>query len=157
MRRNYFFSRNRDALLEPCDGKLSRTVLRGESPARGLTYSTRMCCWWTREIPIRGCAALSMPARMARTASISPMRRAIRLPSILSTWRTVRLISKRRSPSRRLSLPCGNVMTNRRHVPRRWHSPTRSISFWRRYARTVPWFRPSTPSMSSSETSIRKS
>ena len=104
----------------------------------------RMCCWWTREIPIRGCAALSMPARMARTASISPMRRAIRLPSILSTWKTVRLISKRRSPSRRLSLPCGNVMTSRRHVPRRWHSPTRSISFWRRYARTVPWFRPST-------------
>ena len=91
------------------------------------------------------------------TGSISPMRRAIRLPLILSTWRTVRLISKRRSPSRRLSLPCGNVMTSRRHVPRRWHSPTRLISFWRRYARTVPWFRPSTPSMSSSATSIRKS
>lgn len=35
MRRNYFFSRNRDALLEPCDGKLSRTVLRGESPRKG--------------------------------------------------------------------------------------------------------------------------
>ena len=47
--------------------------------------------------------------------------------------------------------------TSRRHVPRRWHSPTRSISFWRRYARTVPWFRPSIPSMSSSETNFRKS
>lgn len=35
MRRNYFLSRNRDALLEPCDGKLSRTVLRGESPRKG--------------------------------------------------------------------------------------------------------------------------
>ena len=35
MRCNYFFSRNRDALLEPCDGKLSRTVLRGESPRKG--------------------------------------------------------------------------------------------------------------------------
>ena len=35
MRRNYFFSRNRDALLEPCDGKLSRTVLRGESSRKG--------------------------------------------------------------------------------------------------------------------------
>ena len=60
------------------------------------------------------------------------------------------MTSKRRSPSRRLSLPCGNVTTSRRHVPRRWRSPTRSISFWRRYARTVPWFRPSIPSMSSS-------
>lgn len=64
---------------------------------------------------------------------------------------------EKRSPSRRLSLLCGNVMMSRRHVPRRWHSPTRSISFWRRYARTAPWFRPSTPSMSSSATSIRKS
>ena len=35
MRRNYFLSRNRDALLEPCDGKLSRTVLRGESLRKG--------------------------------------------------------------------------------------------------------------------------
>ena len=35
MRRNYFLSRNRDVLLEPCDGKLSRTVLRGESPRKG--------------------------------------------------------------------------------------------------------------------------
>lgn len=43
-----------------------------------ITNRERMCCWWTREIPIRDCAALSMPERMARTASISPMRRAIR-------------------------------------------------------------------------------
>ena len=37
--------------------------------------------------------------------------------------------SRRKNPSRRLSLPCGSVMTNHRHMPRRWHCPMRSISF----------------------------
>ena len=31
MRQNYSFSKNGNALLEPCEGKLSCTVLRGES------------------------------------------------------------------------------------------------------------------------------
>ena len=35
MRQNYSFSKNGNALLEPCEGKLSRTVLRGESPRNG--------------------------------------------------------------------------------------------------------------------------
>ena len=35
MRQNYSFSKNGNALLEPCEGKLSRTVLRGESPSNG--------------------------------------------------------------------------------------------------------------------------
>ena len=35
MRQNYFFSKNSNALLEPYEGKLSRTVLRGESPSNG--------------------------------------------------------------------------------------------------------------------------
>ena len=33
MRQNYSFSKNSNALLEPCEGKLSCTVLRGESPS----------------------------------------------------------------------------------------------------------------------------
>lgn len=33
MRQNYSFSKNGNALLEPCEGKLSCTVLRGESPS----------------------------------------------------------------------------------------------------------------------------
>ena len=41
MRQNYFFSKNSNALLEPYEGKLSCTVLRGEAPVMGLTYSTR--------------------------------------------------------------------------------------------------------------------
>ena len=35
MRHNYSFSKNGNALLEPCEGKLSCTVLRGESPSNG--------------------------------------------------------------------------------------------------------------------------
>ena len=35
MRQNYSFSKNGNALLEPCEGKLSCTVLRGESPTNG--------------------------------------------------------------------------------------------------------------------------
>lgn len=35
MRQNYSFSKNSNALLEPCEGKLSCTVLRGESPCNG--------------------------------------------------------------------------------------------------------------------------
>ena len=35
MRQNYSFSKNSNALLEPCEGKLSCTVLRGESPSNG--------------------------------------------------------------------------------------------------------------------------
>ena len=35
MRLNYSFSKNGNALLEPCEGKLSCTVLRGESPSNG--------------------------------------------------------------------------------------------------------------------------
>ena len=35
MRQNYSFSENGNALLEPCEGKLSCTVLRGESPSNG--------------------------------------------------------------------------------------------------------------------------
>ena len=35
MRPNYSFSKNSNALLEPCEGKLSCTVLRGESPSNG--------------------------------------------------------------------------------------------------------------------------
>ena len=35
MRQNYSFSKNGNALLEPCEGKLSCTVLRGESPSNG--------------------------------------------------------------------------------------------------------------------------
>ena len=35
MRQNYSFSKNGNALLEPCEGKLSCTVLRGESPCNG--------------------------------------------------------------------------------------------------------------------------
>lgn len=35
MRQNYSFSKNSNVLLEPCEGKLSRTVLRGESPSNG--------------------------------------------------------------------------------------------------------------------------
>ena len=35
MRQNYSFSKNGSALLEPCEGKLSSTVLRGESPSNG--------------------------------------------------------------------------------------------------------------------------
>ena len=35
MRQNYSFSENSNALLEPCEGKLSCTVLRGESPSNG--------------------------------------------------------------------------------------------------------------------------
>ena len=31
MRQNYSFSKNSNVLLEPCEGKLSCTVLRGES------------------------------------------------------------------------------------------------------------------------------
>lgn len=33
MRQNYSFSKNSNALLEPCEGKLSCTVLRGEGPS----------------------------------------------------------------------------------------------------------------------------
>ena len=35
MRQNDSFSKNGNALLEPCEGKLSCTVLRGESPSNG--------------------------------------------------------------------------------------------------------------------------
>ena len=35
MSQNYSFSKNGNALLEPCEGKLSCTVLRGESPSNG--------------------------------------------------------------------------------------------------------------------------
>ena len=35
MRQNYSFSKNGNALLEPCEGKLSCTVLRAESPSNG--------------------------------------------------------------------------------------------------------------------------
>ena len=35
MRQNYSFSKNGNALLEPCEGKLPCTVLRGESPSNG--------------------------------------------------------------------------------------------------------------------------
>ena len=35
MRQSYSFSKNSNALLEPCEGKLSCTVLRGESPSNG--------------------------------------------------------------------------------------------------------------------------
>ena len=35
MRQNYSFSKNGNALLEPCEGKLSCTVLRGETPSNG--------------------------------------------------------------------------------------------------------------------------
>ena len=35
MRQHYSFSKNGNALLEPCEGKLSCTVLRGESPSNG--------------------------------------------------------------------------------------------------------------------------
>lgn len=35
MRQNYSFSKNSNALLELCEGKLSCTVLRGESPSNG--------------------------------------------------------------------------------------------------------------------------
>lgn len=35
MRQNYSFSKNGNALHEPCEGKLSCTVLRGESPSNG--------------------------------------------------------------------------------------------------------------------------
>lgn len=35
MRQNYSFSKNSNALLEPCERKLSCTVLRGESPSNG--------------------------------------------------------------------------------------------------------------------------
>lgn len=35
MRQNYSFSKNGNALLEPCEGKLLCTVLRGESPSNG--------------------------------------------------------------------------------------------------------------------------
>ena len=35
MRQNYSFSKNSNVLLEPCEGKLSCTVLRGESPSNG--------------------------------------------------------------------------------------------------------------------------
>ena len=35
MRQNYSFSKNSNALLEPCEGKLSCTVLGGESPSNG--------------------------------------------------------------------------------------------------------------------------
>ncbi len=35
MRQNYSLSKNSNALLEPCEGKLSCTVLRGESPSNG--------------------------------------------------------------------------------------------------------------------------
>lgn len=35
MRQNYFFSKNSNALLEPYEGKLSSTVLRGESSSNG--------------------------------------------------------------------------------------------------------------------------
>lgn len=35
MRQNYFFSKNSNALLEPYEGKLSCTVLRGESSSNG--------------------------------------------------------------------------------------------------------------------------
>ena len=35
MRQNYSFSKNSNVLLEPCEGKLSCTVLRGESPRKG--------------------------------------------------------------------------------------------------------------------------
>ena len=35
MRQNYSFSKNSNALLEPCEGKLSCTVLSGESPSNG--------------------------------------------------------------------------------------------------------------------------
>ena len=36
MRHNYSFSKNSNVLLEPCEGKLSCTVLRGESPSNGV-------------------------------------------------------------------------------------------------------------------------
>ena len=35
MRQNYSFSKDSNVLLEPCEGKLSCTVLRGESPSNG--------------------------------------------------------------------------------------------------------------------------
>ena len=35
MRQNYSLSKNSNGLLEPCEGKLSCTVLRGESPSNG--------------------------------------------------------------------------------------------------------------------------
>jgi len=35
MRQNYLVRTNSNVLLEPYEGKLSRTVLRGESPCKG--------------------------------------------------------------------------------------------------------------------------
>lgn len=44
MRQNYSFSKNGNALLEPCEGKLSCTVLRGESPSNGADLlDTKLC------------------------------------------------------------------------------------------------------------------
>ena len=41
MRQNYSFSKNSNALLEPCEGKLSCTVLRGEGPSNGANLLDR--------------------------------------------------------------------------------------------------------------------
>lgn len=43
MRQNYSFSKNSNALLEPCEGKLSCTVLRGESPSNGADLLDDIC------------------------------------------------------------------------------------------------------------------
>ena len=44
MRQSYSFSKNSNALLEPCEGKLSCTVLRGESPRKGADLlDTKLC------------------------------------------------------------------------------------------------------------------
>ena len=44
MRQNYSFSKNSNVLLEPCEGKLSCTVLRGESPSNGADLlDTKLC------------------------------------------------------------------------------------------------------------------
>lgn len=41
-------------LLEPYDAKVSRTVLRGESPAMGLTYSTHLATPTRARLPQAG-------------------------------------------------------------------------------------------------------
>ena len=106
MRQNYSFSKNSNALLEPCEGKLSCTVLRGESPSNGadlldtkLIYAIGAVVGLiggresVREILVRRSRHLQDSGKLVRSVYILDCRRhhpALILPLINNVWLNTR-------------------------------------------------------------------
>ena len=89
MRRNYFLSRNRDVLLEPCDGKLSRTVLRGESPRKGADLLDTHILLVDTGNSYQGLCSLIHDRTHGEDGIYITYIRSIRIPGNL-TWKSVK-------------------------------------------------------------------